>query len=306
MSVDVVVVAYNSADDLDACLDSLVMAGGIVGRIIVVDNASSDASASVAAGHDARPTVLRSLINRGFGGGCNMGMGASDADRILFLNPDAVAEPGAIATLAIALGLDELIGAVGARMVDPLGETAAAAAGMEPGIRSVIGHFLFASRIPVFGRLFPPLQLADATRSAEPDWVSGGAMLVRRNALSSISGFDEKMFLYMEDVDLCRRLREAGWRIIYEPHAIVVHAIGGSQSEDQPARWYRAFHDYVAQHRGQATARLASAIAAIGLTARWLAYRGRRPTQARRMRSAAAAAAILALKGSIRESVVGS
>jgi GT2 family glycosyltransferase len=119
-------------------------------------------------------------------------------------------------------------------------------------------------------------------------------MLVRRDAFEAVGGFDERFFLYMEDVDLCRRFRAAGYRVAYEPGAIVRHAIGGSQSADQPARWYRAFHAYLGEGRGPVTARLAAAVAALGMAVRWIAYRGRRPAQAVRMRTAARTAAALA------------
>ncbi len=295
MPVDVVVVAYRSARHLTACLDAIGSFGSSVERTIVVDNSSPDESAEIAERHPLGPDVVRLPTNVGFGGGCNAGAGVSAASEILFLNPDALVEPGAVEALAAGLDRDPRVGAVGARLVDPDGELTAASAGAEPSIRSVAGHFLLLSRLPFIGRLFPPLQLADAARHALPDWVSGGAMLVRRSAFDAVGGFDERFFLYMEDVDLCRRLREAGWTIRYEPSAVVRHAIGGSQSEDQPARWYRAFHAYLAQRRGGPAARFASAIAAVGLAARWSAYRGRRPAQARRMRLAARTAARLAL-----------
>jgi GT2 family glycosyltransferase len=303
MPVDVVIVAYNSGRDIAACLDGVAAAGPAVGAVVVVDNASPDDSAAVAEAHPSRPAIVRSATNGGFGSGCNLGLAATTAPCVLFLNPDAVPDPGAIDTLAAAIGRDARLGAVGARLVDPRGETTAAAAGAEPGLRSVAGHFLLLSRLPVAGRLFPPLQLADATRRAPVDWVSGGALLVRRAAFETIGRFDERFFLYMEDVDLCRRLRAAGYRVAYEPGAVVRHAIGGSQSAEQPARWYQAFHAYLAERRGAPTARVAAAMAAAGMTVRWLAYRGRRPAQAQRMRAAAGAAAALAVGRSPGEPV---
>jgi GT2 family glycosyltransferase len=301
MPVDVVVVAYNSSRDLGACLDGVAASGDAVGRVVVVDNASQDDSSTLAQEHPSRPTVVRSATNLGFGGGCNLGFAATEAPLVLFLNPDAVPEPGAIALLGEVVGRDVRLGAVGARLVDPRGETTAAAAGSEPGLRSAAGHFLLLSRLPLVGRWFPPLQLSDAAQPARVDWVSGGAMVVRREAFSAVGGFDERYFLYMEDVDLCRRLREAGWRVAYEPGAAVRHAIGGSQPEDQPSRWYRAFHRYIVERRGGIAARVTAAMAAVGMALRWLAYRRGRPTQARRMRAAAQTAVGLALGRSSRE-----
>ena len=295
MPVDVVVVAYRSAHHLPACLDGIAELGEAVSKTVVVDNASPDDSAEIAMRHPLRPDVVRLPTNVGFGRGSNAGVAASRADRILLLNPDAVAEPGSVEALVAVLDVDPKVGAVGPRIIDPAGELMAASAGAEPGLRAVAGHFLLLSRVPVLGRLFPPLQLSDASRRARPDWISGAAMLLRRDAFDAVGGFDQRYFLYMEDVDLCRRLREAGWSIAYEPSVTVQHAMGGSQSDEQPARWYRAFHAYVAERRGGALARLASGVAALGLLARWVAYRGRRPAQARRMRVAARTAAQMAL-----------
>jgi GT2 family glycosyltransferase len=96
--------------------------------------------------------------------------------------------------------------------------------------------------------------------------------------------------MYMEDVDLCRRLRQKGWAIGYEPDAVVEHVMGHSQSTDQPIRWYRAYHLYIAAHRGSLHARAASLVAALGLCLRAVAYRGRRPVNSARMAHSARAA----------------
>lgn len=120
-------------------------------------------------------------------------------------------------------------------------------------------------------------------------------MLVRREAFVGVDGFDERIFMYMEDVDLCRRLRSSGWMVEYLPGVSVEHRIGGSQSSDQPARWFGSYYEYLRQQHGSADARLASLVAGVGLGLRAIAYRAARPTNAARVGRAARAAFHVAL-----------
>lgn len=290
MSLAFVVVAYRSAFELPGCLDSIRADAGPQCQIIVVDNASPDDSSSVAAGHAAMPDIVTSGRNLGFGGGCNLGVKQAKADTIFLLNPDARLRPGTTSLLAQALVAEPAIGVIAPRVVDPTGESRAASAGAEPSLRSSIGHFLALGRIPGIRRLFRPVYLADSHVRTRPDWVSGAAMLVRKTAYDEVGGFDERLFMYMEDVDLCRRLREKGWAIGYEPDAVVEHAMGHSQSIDQPLRWYKAYHLYIAAHRGPLHARAASLAAALGLSLRAAAYRRSRPVNSLRMARSARAA----------------
>jgi GT2 family glycosyltransferase len=290
MRLQFVVVAYKSAGEIVGCLDSIMSDAPDGSSVVVVDNASPDASATLAGAYSKPPRVVASLRNLGFGGGCNMGSLGSDADALFFLNPDARLRPGATALLISALASDGSVGVVGPRVIDPTGESRAASAGAEPSLRSTTGHFLALGRIPGMGQLFRPVYLADARVRTRPDWVSGAAMLVRKSAFEEIGGFDERIFMYMEDVDLCRRLRAKGWAVLYEPDAVVEHVMGHSQSTDQPIRWFRAYHSYVAAHRGSLNARAGSLIAALGLGLRALAYRRGRPVNSSRMARSARAA----------------
>lgn len=297
--VDVVIVTYNSAESLTECLDSVLQAlNGVRGRVIVVDNASTDGSVRIARAHPVNPSVIVSDTNQGFGRACNLGFRYGSSPVVLFLNPDARLAPGALSKLIEAVTAHDRLGAVGPRIDDPRGEVSAAPAGYEPTLRSVLGHLLGLGRIRWVQRYFPPVQLANAAVAADVDWISGGAMVVRRVAFEQVGGFDERFFLYMEDVDLCRRLRSAGWQIRYVPSARVVHAIGGSQPRGQVERWYRAFHAYLAERQGEGRARVASAAAALGFAIRWALYRRRKPRHAVRMREAASVAIRLAMSPS--------
>lgn len=288
-SVDYIVVAYRSERHLPACLDSILADRPVGAGIIVVDNASPDHSADVARQHMAGPKVVISPDNLGFGGGCNLAAAASSADLLFFVNPDARLEPGVTEALVETM-FDPAVGVAGPRIEDPTGGYRAASAGAEPSIRSGLGHFLLLGRAPVIGRWFPPMQLRAGARSCIVDWVSGAALLVRREAFEAVGGFDPRIFMYLEDVDLCRRLREAGWKARYETGGLVRHDLGGSHAGDQVERWYDGFDAYLTRLHGRPYARLVAVIAAMGLGVRAVVLRSSRPAHARRMSSGARAA----------------
>jgi N-acetylglucosaminyl-diphospho-decaprenol L-rhamnosyltransferase len=283
MRLEFVVVAYRSSGELPGCLDSIQADAPAGNKVVVVDNDSPDGSAKVAGSHPLKPRIVASVKNLGFGGGCNLGAAGSDADALFFLNPDARLKLGATALLIAALEADPALAVVAPRVIDPTGESRAASAGAEPSLRSNLGHFLVLGRIPGIRRLFRPVYMADGRARARPDWVSGAAMLVRREAFEAVEGFDERIFMYMEDVDLCRRLREKGWVIGYEPDAVVEHMLGHSQSSDQPARWYGANHAYLVNRRGVVEARASALVAALGMGLRAAAYRRSRPVNSARL-----------------------
>ena len=295
-TVEYIVVAYRSEKHLTDCLDAIEADRPPGAAITVVDNASPDHSAAVAMAHRSKPRLVNSPRNLGFGGGCNLGVDARSAEFVFFVNPDARLRPGATAGLLAQLRRDPTIAAAGPRMIDSAGVIGAASAGFEPTLRSALGHFLLLARLAVLRSLFPPFQLPPGSASRRVDWVGGAAMMVRTADFRRVGGFDPSMFLYMEDVDLCRRLREAGSAVLYEPAAVVAHDMGGSQGDEQPARWYRAFHAYVARRRGKPYARLVSTIAflGLGLRASLLALQDRR--RARRLARAALTAAREALR----------
>ena len=293
--MDYVVVAYRSERHLGACLDAIDADRPDGAATIVVDNASPDSSADVARSHPSHPRLFVSPRNLGFGGACNLAVDASSADLLFFVNPDARLARGTTAGLIDAMTADPSVGAVGPRIDDAAGDLRATSAGFEPSLRSVLGHFLLLARLPWVGRLFRPLQLPFGSPAQPVDWASGAALMVRSDAFRSVSGFDPSMFLYMEDVDLCRRLRSRGWVVRYEPSVAVEHELGGSQGTEQAARWLTAFHRYIARQRGDAYARITSALAAVGLGLRAVLLLLRRPAHGRRLARAAWAAVGLAM-----------
>jgi len=226
MQVDVVVVAYNSRSTLRGCVAPLVAIPGV--GVTVVDNASEDGSA--AAVEDLPVRVIDSRRNGGFAFGVNIGVAAGTAPWILLLNPDARIDPQDLRALVATGEADPAVAVVGPRLLSADG-TLALSQRRFARLRSTWGQALFAHR------LFPLAAWTDEvvrdrdlySKAGSPEWLSGACMLVRRTALDAVGGLDEGYFLYCEDMDLCLRLRAAGYDIRYEP-ATTAHHVGGASS----------------------------------------------------------------------------
>ena len=225
VAIDVVIVSYNSRDRLRACVGPLLEAPGA--NVIVVDNASPDQS--LEAVRDLPLQAIQLPVNGGFAHGVNAGWRAGSAPYVLLLNPDARIDAASLETLVQALEEDPSIGAVAPRILDDEGSLDYSLRRF-PRLRSTYARALF------LHRLFPTASWADELirdhavyeRRGNPDWVSGACVLLRRDALVQLDGLDEGFFMYSEDIDLCRRLRAAGYELLYEPAALVEHEGGGS------------------------------------------------------------------------------
>lgn len=198
--------AYASASTLRACLTSLPI--DELHGVVVVDNASPDDSAAVAASVQG-VQVLRLHDNRGFGGGCNAGVTAlGDVELVLFLNPDAVIETDQLLLLVDHLDQQPRCALVAPRLYrdgEPL-SSAGRDAGLATELRTVVPTFL--------SRCLPERRLAPSYSMTGPvAYVEGACFLVRTTALERAGGFDEQFFLFFEELDLARRLRTDGWTV---------------------------------------------------------------------------------------------
>ncbi|HEX9189149.1 MAG TPA: glycosyltransferase family 2 protein, partial [Vicinamibacteria bacterium] len=222
-----VVVSFEARDVLLAALASLRAHAGMPVETVVVDNASADGSAESARSAHPEAVVIANRENAGFGRACNQGWRASRAPVVVFLNPDADVSPGALPALVRLLETRPGVGAVGPRTRGADG-TIQVSTGPDLGLLSE-----WRQRRLVRGvarKETPAIAEAERlyAREHEPAWVSGSCLAVRREALLAVSGFDEGFFLYEEDADLCRRLRKAGWRVVFTPEAEVRHQGGRS------------------------------------------------------------------------------
>jgi N-acetylglucosaminyl-diphospho-decaprenol L-rhamnosyltransferase len=278
-AVSVVIVNYKSYDELDACLASLLVPGGRDRQVIVVDHASSAPALQHLASKYPQIVTASTVDNPGFSSGVNAGARMATGRHLLILNPDTQLQPGAIDEMVEYLDSHPETAVVGARVEDPGGTVQRSARRFPTMLTGLAG------RTSLFTRMWPgnPLSrrdlLADASTASprEVDWVAGSCMAVKAEAFEKVGGMDEQFFLYWEDADLCKRLREAGWRTVYLPSAVVVHGVGRSRRHAR-ALSVRAFHRsaylYFAKHRAGRFRALSLPVAGLLLYARMLAKLG--------------------------------
>lgn len=253
-TVDVIVVSYNSRDRLRPCVEPLFAAPRV--NVIVVDNASPDGS--LEAVRELPLTAIQLPVNGGFAHGVNAGWRAGSAPYVLLLNPDARIDGASIAALVDALEEDAKLGGAAPRIVAEDGSLDYSQR-RYPRLRSTFARAFF------LHRLFPSAPWTDELvrdqdayeRRGSPDWVSGACILLRRAALITLNGLDEGFFMYGEDIDLCRRLRVAGYELLYEPAALVEHEGGASAPRAELLPVLAASRlRYASKHRSRAGALL--------------------------------------------------
>ncbi|MHB8671410.1 MAG: glycosyltransferase family 2 protein [Acidimicrobiales bacterium] len=234
-----VIVNYNVADHLVSCVRSLRAEG--VADVVVVDNASVDRSESALAAADPDARFVAMPTNLGFGTAANRGVALTEGPFVLVLNPDTVVEPGTVKALVDVLERDPAVAFVGPAIETTEGELYPSARTF-PTLGDALGHAFLGFWWPAnpFSRRYKMLDW-DHRATRDVDWISGTCFLARRSAFEALGGFDEAYFMYAEDVDLCWRAWRSGWRVVYEPSARVVHAIGAS-SDQRPYRMIAAHH----------------------------------------------------------------
>ncbi|HET7517507.1 MAG TPA: glycosyltransferase family 2 protein [Actinomycetes bacterium] len=226
-AVAVVLVTYQSARDLAMCLGSLERAAGPHPlEVVVVDNASTDASVEIARGYGAK--VLENHVNQGLSRAINTGVAQTGAPWLLIANPDTWLSPGSLRRMLATAISDPRTGCVGPHLANPDGSD------YPTGRRfpSLLMGGLHAALAPVWPdnpatRRYH-MAGVDRSRPIAVDWVSGACMLIRRRAFAEVGGFDPDYFMYFEEMDFCLRLHRAGWRVVFDPLAEVKHVVGGS------------------------------------------------------------------------------
>lgn len=229
----IVIVAADSGDELGYCVESVLAASGTI-EVIVSDNASIDGSVSALAArwsNDPRLHIVHNGANLGFGAGCNRGAAAASGDALVLLNPDCRVESDTIARLRSIAEGDPRIGLIGARVLGMDGKPEPASRRRDPVLRralaSMSGLARWQSRWKVLSGVDLPVDGSTAVIE-NVDAVSGAAMYVSRAVFAKLGGFDEGYFLHCEDLDLCRRIRDAGFRVVCANDVIVQHAKGTS------------------------------------------------------------------------------
>lgn len=241
--VSICVVNWRTADETLAMAASLPSgAGGLEWELVIADNASADGSIERLSAGLPEAIIFDTGANRGFGAGVNRAVERASGEWLFVLNPDTLVHERAIEVLVEYLTEHTEVGVVGPRMVDRRGSRQASARRFPTPAAAAFRH-------TPLGRLFPndpytssylmeDLPLEEPT---EVDWLSGSAMMFRRSAFEKVGGFDEGFFMYCEDLDICRRLWDMGYRVVHHPGAIVEHTIGAASDKVQ-ARMIKEHH----------------------------------------------------------------
>ena len=251
LDLSVIIVSWNVRDLLRDCLHSICEYPSLSLETIVIDNASGDGSAAMVAEEFPGVHLIANAGNAGFTVANNQGLELSRGRYVLFLNPDTRVIGDALATMVAYMDAHEAVGALGPQLRYGDGSLQSsrrrfpglATALFEstplawhwPEARNPWARRYHMDDVPV------PLAGGQDGEAQEVDWVVGAALLARRAVIDRIGGFDEGYFMYSEELDWCRRAKQAGWQIVYLPPALIVHYEGKSSEQSVAARHIR-FH----------------------------------------------------------------
>jgi hypothetical protein len=255
-NVSVVIVNYNSGQFLELCVNSVCRSDCLL-EMIVVDNASTDGSANFLGNltaSDVSLQVIRNQENRGFSSAINRGVRYSNSENILLLNPDCLVFPHTIRLLSEALEADSSAGIVGGLVFNFDGSEQRGCRRREPTLaRSLDKTFrrrTFAAELNQVDMTHEPLP----EKRIYVDAVSGSFLMVRRTVYSEVGGMDEGFFLHFEDLDLCHRVRDVGWKVVFVPDISIFHFQGGSSDHlGFRVSWekHRSMRRYQRKHHGR-------------------------------------------------------
>lgn len=241
VAIDVVIVSYQGGELLRRCLLSLrEHLAADEATVTVVDNASGDGTPEMVRREFPEVRLLAQGGNLGFSAGTNIGIRAGSAPLVLVLNPDAAIEVDTLPPLLDLLDADPAIGCCGPALIREDGSFDHAARRSFPTPMSALGHFSGVGR-RLSGGSLAAYRAPDVERGPV-DAVNGAFMLMRREALAEVGLFDEGYWMYMEDLDLCRRLMDAGWTTFYEPRSRATHTKAGTTGGRRSPRLNIAFH----------------------------------------------------------------
>lgn len=277
MDLSIIIVNWKVRDLLRACLESVYREAELPRErfeVVVVDNDSRDGSVEMVRAEFPQVRLIASPDNSGFGKANNQGFALCSGRLILLLNPDTVVIDHAIDRMMRHLDADPSIAVLGCRLLNGDRTLQRWTGGGFLSVPSAACHYLFLHRI--LPRRLCPRSLyleRDAAHDIEVDWISGAVMLLRREQLGTTI-FDERFFMYGEDMELCERLGKKG-RVVYSPVASIIHYQGASMAQQSgevlfsslkgPRSYYRLRH-------GGTWLWVIDLLTAIGFLGRWLGF----------------------------------
>ncbi len=239
--LSIVIVNWNVRDLLRRCLMSALSPQAEQTppcdsvEIIVVDNASTDGSVDMLQAEFPQLTLVANADNRGFPAANNQGIAAAQGRYVLALNPDTEILGDALATLVRYMDAHPDVGIVGPQLLNPDGSVQSSRRRFPTLPILFLESTWLAALAPRALRRYYFLDQPDDI-TLDVDWITGAAMLARREAVQQVGGMDEGFFMYSEELDWCRRVKAAGWRVVYHPAAQIIHYVGKSSEQAVPSR----------------------------------------------------------------------
>jgi GT2 family glycosyltransferase len=230
--ISIIIVSWNAQSYLRDCLASVRETGGpLVREVIVVDNASSDGSSTMVAEEFPEVVLIRSNENLGFARANNLGMTHASGTLFALINSDVIVHPECLQRLATFLDQHHEVALAGPKVFGR-DNRVQISCGRLPGVWNTVCEFLLLYKIFPRWPLFSGFQMKpwEVERQTDVEVLSGCFCLARRAAVDEVGVFDEQFFFYAEDVDWCKRFRDAGWKIALVPDATTTHFGGGSSS----------------------------------------------------------------------------
>ncbi len=248
MDLSIVILSYNTKTVLKDCIDSILKNSlGLSYEIIVVDNASKDGSVAMLSSFVRKEKRVRFILNKvnvGFAAGNNQGISVAKGKVVLLLNSDTLVNDNCLGEMVSWLERHKDVGAMSPALKNK-DASFQGTGGYFPTLVRVFLWMFFLDDIPFMDFFIKPYHPMHAqspfykgTRNylhaSEIDWITGAFMMIRKEALEEVGGLDEDYFMYVEDTDLCFRIKKAGWRIWYKPQWNIVHLGGASSTSEFP------------------------------------------------------------------------
>ena len=259
MDISIIIVSYNVKSFLEQAIRTVLdAASGLTKEVFIVDNASSDGSVEMVKSMYSDVTLIENDENVGFARATNMALRLVKGDYILLLNPDTIVHKDAIRKMLDFFKETPDAGAVGVKIINPDGslQLACRRGFPTPGVAffKIVGLSGLFPQSRIFGGY--NLTYLDPDEVHEVDALSGSFMMFTRQVLEDVGYLDEDFFMYGEDLDYCYRIKKAGWKIYYVPHAEIIHFKGESVKKLTLLRslwiFYNAMNVFVSKHfKGQ-------------------------------------------------------
>lgn len=256
--LSITICSWNAVDDLRRCLASLrAVASEVKFEVIVVENNSEDGSGQMCKSEFPEFTCLNQSLNLGFTGGHNLARTHIQGRHWFPLNSDTIVHAGALRTLVDYADANPKVGVIGPKLLNGDGS-------LQFSCRRFPNPVAAAFRNTILGRIFPNNRFTrnylmrdmDHAAVAEVDWVSGAAILITSHALPTLGQFDPEFYMFCEDVDICRRAWDNGFKVIYLPTAEITHLIGRSTDKAPKAMTWRFHRSMLLYYRKHMVAKL--------------------------------------------------